>query len=254
MKATLAIVAGALLLAIALAISAPASLLDACLSAVSSGRLRIADAEGTLWNGSGELVLLPGGTRRALVWHIEAWPLLRGQVQGTIAAEATPAQRADFAYGQQRVELRHFELAVPMDSVLTSAGVPAALATAGGSVAARVERLVHTPDTIDAQITLQWRDASLPGARPGSRIALGEVQLQIDGRGPEIAGALSNRGGDVDIAGRVALSAALAPRLEATVRPREGIDRDRADGVAAALSLIGSADGQGGYRLAWPRS
>ena len=111
MRATLAIVAGALLLAIALAISAPASLLDARLSAVSSGRLRIADAEGTLWNGSGELVLLPGGTRRALVWHIEAWPLLRGQVQGTITAEATPAQRADFAYGQQRVELRHFELA-----------------------------------------------------------------------------------------------------------------------------------------------
>jgi hypothetical protein len=141
-----------------------------------------------------------------------------------------------------------------MESVLKGAGVPGALTTAGGSVNAHIERLVQTPDAIDAQLTLQWRDASVPGLRPGERIALGEIRLDVDGRGPEIAGALSNRGGDVEITGRVAVTAALASRLDATVRPRDGIDRDRADAVAAAFSFLGAADGQGGYRLAWPRS
>ena len=254
MRIAIAILAGAVLLAIALAISAPASLLDARVAELSDGHLRVADAEGTLWNGSGQLLFVPGGTRRALAWHIDAWPLLRGEVQGTIALDADAAQRADFAYGRQGIELRHFDLSLPMESLLKSAGVPGALTTAGGSVTAHIERLVQTPEAIDAQLTLQWRDASLPSLRPGDRIALGEVRLDVDGRGPEIAGALSNRGGDVEIAGRVAVSAALASRVDATVRPREGIDRDRADAVAAALSFIGAADGQGGYRLAWPRS
>ncbi len=254
MRASIAVVAGALLLAIALAITAPASLLDARLAALSDGRLRIADAEGTLWNGSGELLLLPGGTRRPLVWHIDAWPLLRGEIQGTLANEPSAARPAEFAYSHQRAELRRFDFSLPMESVLVSAGVPAALAAAGGSVAAHVERLVQSPDAIDAQLSVQWRAASLPGLRPGARIALGDVRLDVDGRGPEIAGALSNRGGDVEIAGRVAVSATGAPKLDATIRPRAGIDRDRADAVGAALSLLGSADGQGGYRLAWPRS
>ena len=72
MRVALAILAGAVLLAIALAIGAPASLLDARVAAASDGRLRIADAEGTLWNGSGQLLLVPGGTRRALAWHRSA--------------------------------------------------------------------------------------------------------------------------------------------------------------------------------------
>jgi general secretion pathway protein N len=253
MRAAIAVAAGVFLLAIAMAITAPASLLDARLSALSGEHLRLAEPEGTLWNGSGVLVLLPDGTRRPLAWHIDAWPLLRGEVRGTIAGKADSAPRAEFTYAHERAELHGVDFALPMQTILASAGVPAALVTAGGVVAAHVERLVHTPEAIDAQLALQWRDASLPGLRPGERIALGEVRLDLDGRGPEIAGSLSNRGGDVEITGQVVVSAALAPKVDATVRPRPGIDRDRADAIGSALSLIGSTDGQGGYRLNWPR-
>ena len=250
MKA-LAFAAALVLLAIALAVLAPASLLDARVAAATDGRVRIAAASGTVWNGAGDLVLLPKGTRRSIAWHVDAWPLVRGEVRGNLTLDGG-SSRTDFAYGPGRDELRHFDISLPMDSVLQSAGM--ALAGAGGRLAAHVERFERTSQAIDADLSLQWLDASLPSLRPGLRIALGDVQLELRGNGAEASGALSNRGGDVDIAGRVAISAALAPRVEATVRPRAGLDRDRAEAIATALPLIAASDGRGGYRIAWSGS
>jgi general secretion pathway protein N len=244
------VLAALLLLAVALAYRAPASLVDGRIAALTDGRVRVADAAGTLWNGSGDLVLLPKGTRRAIAWHLDAWPLVVGEARGNVSVAGNPAG-AEFAYGRHRTELRRLDLSLPVDSVLQSAGVPQAVLGAGGSLVAHVERFVQTPQAIDADLSLQWRDASLPSLRPGLRIALGDIQADLRGSGGEAAGALANRGGDVDIAGRISVSAALAPRIDATVRPRAGLDRDRAEAIATALSLIGAPDGQGGYRLAW---
>lgn len=252
MKSALAL-AALVLLAVALAYRAPASLVDARIAALTDGRVRVADAAGTLWNGSGDLVLLPKGTRRAIAWHLDAWPLVTGEARGNVGVAGDPT-RAEFAYGPQRTELRRLDLSLPMDSVLQSAGVPQAVLGAGGSLVAHVDRFVQTPQTIDADLSLQWRDASLPSLRPGLRIALGDIQADLRGSGGEAAGALANRGGDVDIAGRISVNAALAPRIDATVRPRAGLDPDRAEAIATALSLIGAPDGQGGYRLAWSGS
>jgi general secretion pathway protein N len=251
MRVALALAAALVLLAIALAVLAPASLLDARVAAATEGRVRIAAATGTLWDGAGDLVLLPKGTRRSLAWHVDAWPLVTGEVRGNVAIDGG-GSRADFSYGPRRSALRHFDLSLPVDSVLQSAGVP--LAGAGGRVTAHVERFDRTSQGIDADLSVQWLDASLPSLRPGLRIALGDVRLELRGGGAETGGTLSNRGGDVDIAGRVALTAALTPRIDATVRPRSGLDRDRAEAVATALSLIGASDGRGGYRIAWSGS
>ena len=251
MRPGLAFAAGALLLALALAIEAPATLVDGRVAAATDGRVRITDASGTLWNGAGELVLLPSGARRPLAWHIDAWPLLFGELRGTIAIDA--AQPAEFAYGRRSMRLHRLDVALPVDSLLQSMGVPAALGSAGGSIEARIVRFVQTPGALDADLAAQWRNASLPALRPGFRILLGDVRADARGTGAEIAGSISNMGGDVEIAGRVAVSAALVPKIDATIRPRAGIDRDRAEAITTALSLIGSSDGQGGYRLAWPR-
>ena len=252
MKLGLAL-AALVLLAIALALHAPASLVDGRVAALTEGRVRIAEAAGTVWNGSGDIVLLPKGTRRAIAWHIDAWPLVTGEVRGNMAVGGS-ASRADFASGPRRTELRRLDVSLPVDSVLQSAGVPQAFLGASGSLVAHVDRFVQTPQTIDADLSLQWRDASLPSLRPGLRIALGDIQADLRGSGAEASGPLANRGGDVDIAGRISVSATLAPRIEAIVRPRAGLDRDRAEAIATALSLIGTPDGQGGYRVAWAGS
>ncbi|HUH93015.1 MAG TPA: type II secretion system protein N [Casimicrobiaceae bacterium] len=254
MRVLLAIAAAIALLAIALAVTAPASLVDQRLQALSGGRLRLAGASGTLWSGTGELVLLPRGTRRSVAWQLEAWPLARGELRGSVAIDAADAPRAEFVYGPHNVALRRLDLALPMESVLEASGVPGALVGAGGSLALHVERFVQRAEAIDADAVLQWRDASLPSPRPGVRIALGDVRLDLRGAGSEAAGALSNRGGDVEVGGRVALSSLLIPRIDLTVRPRAGLDRDRAAAIAAALSLVAAPDGQGAYRIVWSGS
>jgi general secretion pathway protein N len=253
MKGWVAAAAGASLLAIAVVIYAPAGLVDGRVAAATDGRIRIAGATGTVWNGAGDLVLLPRGTRRPLAWHIDAWPLLAGETRGTLALDSNAAQRAAFDFGHGRAVVRGLDADLPMEALLQTAGVPAAFSAAGGSVVAHVERFVRTADTLDAELSLQWKDASLPAPAPGLRIALGDIDVELRGSGPQIGGAVSNRGGDVEIAGRVSVDAALNPKLDATLRPRPGIDRDRADAIATALSLIGIPDGQGGYRLSWSR-
>ena len=78
MRPAFAFAAGAVLLAITLLIIAPGALLDARINTLSDGRLRIANATGTLWQGSGELVLMPAGPRQTFFWRLDATVRPRG--------------------------------------------------------------------------------------------------------------------------------------------------------------------------------
>jgi hypothetical protein len=247
MRFLLALAIAAALLAGALLVAAPATLLDARLAALSDGHLRVANASGTLWNGSGELVLLPAGTRQPLRWHLDAWPLLRGELRVTLAAEGQGVP-ATVVYGRNHLELRTLALTLPVESVLPLA-TTAKLAL-GGTLLVQVDHLLWVGDALDAQLTVQWQDASVPAPGAEVPIALGDVHIDLGGRGSELAGPVSNRGGEVDISGQVTVAAAGAARLEANLRPRAA-ERERSDLVTGALATLGVPDGQGGYRVGW---
>src|SRR5208282_2086921 len=93
-------------------------------------------------------------------------------------------------------------------------------------------------NALDAQLTVQWRDASLPGLRADARIALGDVRVDLSGHGSELSGPVRNAGGDVEVTGQVAVAAAGASSVEVVLRPRGGA-RERADPVTAALATLG---------------
>ncbi|TMH24176.1 MAG: type II secretion system protein N [Betaproteobacteria bacterium] len=197
LRPALAFAAGAVLLAIALLIIAPAALLDARIDALSDGRLRIASAAGTLWQGSGELVLMPAGTRQPLLWRLDAWPLLRGEIRATITLGANGARSATVAYGRDRLDVRDLDVSLPAQSVLLAAA-PRAPFAVGGALALHVERLVQLP---------------------------------------AINGPLRNSGGDVEIDGQLDVGAAGTARLDATARPRgsDRASADRIAMALAAL-------------------
>ena len=252
MRPAIAVGAGAVLLVFALALSAPAVLVDGRIDTLSAGRVRVAGATGSVWRGAGELVFLPAGTRMPLSWRIGAWPLLRGEVQATVAFDAEGQRRATLTYRSDRLELHNVDVSLPAQTVLLAA-YPKAPFAAGGDLALHVETLVQDPALIDTQTTVKWSGASVPGLPFDPRIALGDVRIELAGRGAEITGPLHNDGGEVEISGQMRIAASGAARLDATVRPRSAA-REREERIASALAALGAPDGQGGYRMSWAGS
>src|SRR5664279_2491985 len=139
MRFWLVVAAAASFLAAAIAVEAPAALLDRQLDALTHGRLRIADAASTIWNGSGTLIVLPYGARVPLYWHIEALPLLRSRLSGTLGRDATESQQAAFDLASDDFAIRRFAIALPAEALLRAADAPAVIAGAGGTVDVRAD-------------------------------------------------------------------------------------------------------------------
>lgn len=250
----MAFVVGAALLLLALSIMAPAALVDGRLDALSAGKLRLSNASGTLWNGAGDVRAVPGSARMPVTWHIDVWPLLRGELRGTLSVldDAAPAS---FSLSRREKVLRNVALAVPADVLLNAAGVPVALATAGGNVGLRIGELTWRDDRVDGQLALRWDQATLQatpvGIRLSPRVALGDVHFDGTGQGSAVAGTLTNAGGDVEINGTASISPTGAAHVDAIVRPRAGIDADRANAIGLVLGAIGQPDGSGAFRITW---
>jgi hypothetical protein len=250
MRLWVAVVCGIALLAAALLVAAPASLLDVRLAAISSDRVRIVNATGTLWRGSGDLIASGSNVREHIAWRLEPWALLRGETRGTITTDVD--RSGNFVFSNSRIEVDGLDWAIPMEALLRAAGAPGLIAAAGGDFDIHVDRFIRDDETFDIALAAQWRNASLPALGPFARVMLGDVSVEMSGRGREVSGPLTNTGGEVEIAGTVTAVAGATPRVEASLRPRAGIDRDRAATLAAALSTLGQPDARGGYRIAWP--
>jgi general secretion pathway protein N len=248
----LAIGIGAVLLAAALAIEAPATLLDRRVEALTDGRVRIAAATGSVWHGSAELTLLPDGARIPISWRIDPMPLLRGELGGSlsVAGSSRPAQFT--VGGQGDFAVQDLALTLPAAVALRTAGIPPLLVAAGGTLALDVASFARRGDRLDGRVKLLWQDATWAGPRAGTRVALGDVRLDAAGAGPQMPATLANRGGDVDIAGNLVLTTRGMPQVDLHAKPRAGIGADRSDAIGALLSTVGRSDGAGGYRIVWP--
>src|SRR5258708_30998046 len=149
MQRAIVLVVGAALISLALLIMAPASLIDGRLDALSAGRLRLANASGTLWNGAGDVRVLPGNTGIPVSWRIDAWPLLWGELRGTLSGIDDAAPPASFMLSARESTVRNVAVALPAGALLRAAGAPVALATAGGNVSVRISELTRRGERID---------------------------------------------------------------------------------------------------------
>jgi general secretion pathway protein N len=251
MRSLLVVAAAACLLAAAVAVEAPATLVDRQLDSLTGGRLRVADAAGTIWNGSGALILLPYNARVPVQWHIDALPLLRSRLSGTLGRDATESSPATFDLSADDFAVNRLVIAFPAEAILRATDAPALITAAGGTVDVRVDAFAMRRGMFEGGFIARWQGASLPGPRPGVRVALGDVRLDGVGSGGEIKGALSNVGGDIEITGTVNLAATGATRVEARLKPRAGLDAERSSAITTALSLLGAKDDSGAFRVAW---
>lgn len=230
--------------ALALVVIAPATLVDIGLQRASDGHLRLAEARGTLWSGSGQIEIRDSGGRtgvaRRLVWRIMPASLLRGHLLCEVGFGET-AKRFPLTVSPSRIEMTDAAISVPAE--VLGLGVPK-LAPLGltGNVLIRVARLSIARDGIDGTATVQWRAA---GSTLSPVSPLGDYEVRLDGDGMTVHAYLRTIEGPLRLDGKGSWTQGDRPAFlaMASVPPRHQ------DQLAPLLRLIAVERDEGQFEL-----
>jgi len=187
--------------AIALIATAPATLADAGLEQASAGRLRLAEAQGTLWSGSGLLEIRDAGGQAGIArdfsWRAVPLSLLRGHLAFEVAMEPA-SRRFPLTLSMSRLWTSDASIALP--AAVLGMGVPR-LAALGltGEVRIHVANLSIARDSLVGHATLEWRAA---GSSLTSVSPLGDYELDLYGEGKTVSAILRTIEGPVRLDGK----------------------------------------------------
>lgn len=181
--------------------TAPATLIDAILQRASQGKLRLAEARGTLWSGSGQIEIRDAagraGVARNLAWDVVPESLLHGHLIFEVALErASP--RFPVTISLSRIELANADVRLP--ATVLGLGLPK-LAPLGltGEVLIHVASLSIARDAMDGNATLQWRSA---GSTLTPVSPLGDYEVRLDGDGMTVHAYLRTIEGPLRLEGK----------------------------------------------------
>ncbi len=227
---------------------APATLLDARLAQESHGRVRLADARGTLWSGAGRLEVRDGEGRSAygsaLAWRLSPVSVLRARLVYDVAL-GRPAARFRLAVSPSRVELAGTDIRLPAE-VLGLAVPKLAVLELSGDMRLQVGNLVAGSAYLQGDATLQWLDAAsgLTAVSP-----LGQYELRVDGAGASGRLQLRTLQGPLNLDGTGEWRPGVAPALTATAQ----IPPQYRDKLSPLLRLIAVERGPGQFDLRFPQ-
>lgn len=226
----------------ALSIMLPATLLDAMLDAHSAGRLRIAEARGTVWSGSGRLELrardLAAAAGLELRWR---WRPAAGSpasfALGIGPASGAASAKLDLTIAGIEVTNLAFVAPAAALSLLVPALHPLQLA---GELRVASPKLLVAGGTVSGSGTVSWANAgsALTPVWPlGSFIA----DVVASGNGARVA--LRTISGPLRLDG----TAAWATETPVTWNFNATVPADHRSRLDPLLKLIGEARGDGTY-------
>ncbi|MEO8506487.1 MAG: type II secretion system protein N [Betaproteobacteria bacterium] len=241
--AAIAVVGFGVLLA-ALAAFAPATLVDRRVAAATAGKLRLADAAGTIWRGTGTLTDAGNTWRMPVAWRTSATGLASGRLQIGLApagGAASPRGTLDLRVGGG--ELR--DLAVDIPAAALAALLPSRSNVAlGGTVALASPDFGWAGERGTGVLNARWREARLFAG--GALADLGTVDVSLSAQEQRLTGRIGNSGGDVHIDGSFNVADGVVS-VDATVAPAPAAPPQ----IARALAALGTPDGNGAVRVAW---
>ncbi len=244
MKAAAVIVAAIALLVAAVVTFAPATLVDHRLSGATAGKLRIADAHGTLWNGRGALTDSGGTWRVPFAWTLDALALFRGAAHLSlrpVEGNAMPQGSVEITAGSAR--LKGFAADIPARA-LTGALQTRGTVTLGGIVKVAAPSFEWNGERSSGTVSARWLNAHVAAA--GNEADLGTVELSLVPQDTRLAGRVANTGGDVRIDGAMTL-APTTISVDATLAPTASAPAH----IARALAALGTPDAGGNVHVAW---
>jgi hypothetical protein len=243
MKPAVGALVGFVVLLVAIAAFAPASLIDRRLAATSSGKLRMSEAAGTVWHGTGILTDATGSWRVPVGWTVAVPALVHETFSITLRSAGGTAPRGTIDFATSTAALHDVVVEIPA-TVLASALPAKGAIVLGGNLAFTASAFDWNGERGSGALNVQWRDARLVAA--GTTADLGTVDVALEPQGNRLAGRIGNAGGDVRIDGTITL-APTAISVDAQIAPSPATPAP----VLRALAALGTPDSTGAVRIAW---
>jgi general secretion pathway protein N len=231
---------------------APAQWADRAVQRASGGRVELAEASGTVWNGSATVVLAAGAARDGahglarsslpdpVSWRLSPWPLLYGTVELTLrhrSALAAPLTISVYADG--RLHLGAGTLKLPA-AMLAGLGAPWNTVRPGGIVSLHTDGLELAQGRCRGSLTADWEYAS-SALSPVSPI--GHYRLQTSGQYPGTRLELQTISGPLELTGSGTIGEGGHLRFSGIARPLAATDAATRTQLTGLISLLGRRDG-----------
>jgi len=227
-----------------LVVLAPATLLDAGLRRATTGKLRLAQAHGSLWSGSGRLEIRhgagSGGVGKDLSWTLQPRALWRGRLDFEVAID-----HADRGFpvriSAHGIDISNVDFSLPA-SALGIAVPRMATLSPRGDLDFQIARFSRAGDTVSADAAVTWKEASsaLTPVAP-----LGTYELRVHGAGGLLNATLRTDSGPLHLDGGGSWRGDGPATFSATAR----VDAEHRSQLAPLLRLIAVERDNGDFVL-----
>ena len=228
-----------------LAVLAPATIMDAYLQRASDGRMRLAQAAGTIWFGRGEFEIRNPGTQRGAGTAV-AWRILPASLFGGRARyEVVPGGGARpflLEISPSGIECTGLALSLPA-TILGLAAPNLSALRLSGELEVGAAHLAFGRAGPRGSATLRWRSA---GSALVPVAPLGDYELRAIGDGNTIRATLRTLHGPLELHGEGSWTRGRAPVVRATAR----VAPQHREQLAPFLRLIAVERGEGHFELA----
>ncbi len=227
-----------------LVVAAPATLIDAGLQQSTGGGLRLADASGTLWSGTGQIEMRDANRRtgiaKSIAWRVRPAYLLRGKLLYEVALDHA-GQRFPVTISLTQTEVADADINLPATAL--GLGVPK-LAPLGltGDMLLHIARLSFGRGAIHGNATLQWHGA---GSAYTPISPLGNYELRFEGDGSAVRTSLRTLQGPLQLDGEGSWTSGRNPAFQGTAR----IPPQHQQQLAPLLRLFAIERGEGRFEL-----
>lgn len=241
------LLAGVLAAAASAVAFAPASFADLALERATRGRVRLAEAEGSIWHGAGRLVLQdvtaddagPAGAGMALPsrvrWRLQPLPLVLGLAQASLSFDGSPAA---IPISGSLSELRVGAGALDLPDIdLSRLGSPWNTIRPVASVSLRWDALAFRDGVPEGRASIELRDtaSAMTQVRP-----LGSYRIDVVGSGGVLALSLATLGGALQLQG----SGRFTARTGLSFNAQAWADGPQRPQLQSLLALIGRREGE----------
>ncbi len=228
--------------AVQLAATAPATLADAALDQASGGRVRLAEATGTLWSGAGKLQILDArrrtGSVKTLAWRLLPASLFHGRADVEFATDEDLFTVAVFP---SHIEANDVRLTLPVAALGLIVPNIAPLEPTG-ELLLHAAHLSMSPGALRGSATLLWRSAG-SALSPVSPLGDYEIDAQADGDSGKAV--LKTVSGPLRLEGRGSWTPGRAPSLLVTAR----VEPRYREQMQPFLRLVAVDRGDGSFEL-----